>query len=524
MSDIDDILSLKGISLRENGVFRDMTYPRNYQKRAALVMLRRPNMILGDDTGLGKSVETILALSYLLAKDQDLKVLVLAEKSALFQWKKEFDNLTKGLDVEIITAITYPNTVVRKEKYKSLGRVTITTLHSLYKSLDDIKEGLGFKYILVMDETNYFQNSKTKIFDKLKELSKDATRRYGLTATLVERNNLDAVYSIMRIVAPDCIPSRRFFEMRFVKYKTKVLRLYSGGKRQERRIREVEGYKNLDEFRELISSRFYGRLASDPEVEGELPEDIHVDVDLVMSKEQSRKVVEVESGLFLNAEGSLVKTCTLATLVEVQLATNSPALRGFDIPSVKEEAVVEALIGSLFGKKVIVYSTFRTQIDRLQGLLEAEGLVCLRITGSEDAQQREDNKNKFNESPDHNIILITKAGNRSINLQAASCLIMYDLPYNYGRFRQLVGRMKRMSSCHKHVLVWRLLTRIHPEVVKEVSRKSDLTVDHAALDVLMNIRTLVQTVQGDDLNMITSEKTTKLIYERLMNERPQQEV
>lgn len=53
----------------------------------------------------------------------------------------------------------------------------------------------------------------------------------------------------------------------------------------------------------------------------------------------------------------------------------------------------------------------------------------------------------------HNIILINDAGIESINLQAASVLIVLTMPTSGGNMVQLAGRLSRIGSAHSNLLL-----------------------------------------------------------------------
>ncbi len=121
------------------------------------------------------------------------------------------------------------------------------------------------------------------------------------------------------------------------------------------------------------------------------------------------------------------------------------------------------LDGDYRGEKVVVYTKYRTWIDRLQWLTESGNFTerkFLRITGAENEKQRNENKKKF-QDPDsgYDLIVINAAGMEGINLQQAAHMVCLDLPWSWGDLIQLVGRMVRMASPHSactlHVMVAR---------------------------------------------------------------------
>ena len=54
-------------------------------------------------------------------------------------------------------------------------------------------------------------------------------------------------------------------------------------------------------------------------------------------------------------------------------------------------------------------------------------------------------------------MIISVSGERSLNLQNASILVMWDLQLNPARVAQIAGRVRRVGSQHKRVFVFELL-------------------------------------------------------------------
>src|SRR5271166_209551 len=121
------------------------------------------------------------------------------------------------------------------------------------------------------------------------------------------------------------------------------------------------------------------------------------------------------------------------------------------------------LDGDYRGEKVIVYTKYKTWIDRLEWLTKNKHFTerkFLRITGNENEKQRNENKKLFQDpNSGYDLIVINAAGMEGINLQQAAHMILLDAPWSWGDLIQLVGRMVRMASPHSactlHVMVAR---------------------------------------------------------------------
>jgi SNF2 family DNA or RNA helicase len=155
--------------------------------------------------------------------------------------------------------------------------------------------------------------------------------------------------------------------------------------------------------------------------------------------------------------------------------------------SPKEECLLDLIDGDYRGEKCIIYTRFRSFIDRLQWLTENGYFTSrkfLRITGAENEKQRADAKRKF-QDPDsgYDLLFCNDAALEGVNLQSANHLITMDLPWSWGNLLQLIGRMCRMASRHA-------ANTFHIIVAKG-------TIDEYVIDTLKNKRGVFSKILGE---------------------------
>jgi len=510
--EISEILSAPVVKLKPNIYLKDPSYLFGYQSRAVLMLLKQPRMVLGDAVGLGKTITSLACYSYLKSKDPTLKAIVFTEKSVLFQWKKCIDELLSPMRAEIITASSHPNISLRDQLYRKGGYdVLITTYGSVYRyvggsELSPLEVGLGDNFIVIADEASAFKGVSNKLNKRLGVLAGRAKRVYGLTATVIE-NSLDEVYGIMKVVNPSVFPSRANFEREFCIYKKfKVRGIH---------LKKLVSYKNVKEFVRRMGTVYYGRLQSDPEVQQDLPEEVTKDVVLEMSVEQSRKVQEAIDGIVITGEGSVVRIQKIAALTLCQQLVNSPELKGFNnVPSVKEEALLEMLTNSLLGQKIAIFTKYRSQIDRLEALLIKEKIRSVRITGAEDISKRNYAQVLFNDPKSGiDILFLNRAGAKGLNLQGGQHLIFFDLPWSGGLYTQIVGRLKRTGSSYNFVCVYRFIAKMH------TSLGGDSTIDGYVLDTLTRKMSLISQVQGQTSDFVSVDSSLDEIFARCVTKK-----
>jgi SNF2 family DNA or RNA helicase len=527
---------------------------RYYQVQGVFHMVALPRMILGDDTGLGKTIESIAALCYLWAKEPNNRVIVVAPKSAIRQWAAEIQRFTTGLKVFLASEGVMKGEAPvdsRRRVYEAWAS-TPTSEHPIlilnYALLvrdwhhggfqppkrsgklpkQPVKPGLldGItgkeqSLVIVFDEATAFKTQRTKTWEIAQFLSARARRVYGLTATLL-KNNLMEGYSIYKAIKPDLFGT-----------KTKFLEDYCHVKIQaigRKRINLVVGYKNLGEFREVIDPFFLGRKKHT--VAKELPALTTKEISFELSGAEDTKYTEALSGVLELGDGEVREfedTKALTSLIYCQQVVNSLALlrfkEGVDISSFsvdletlerkthttasigsKERELVDLLTGELDGEKVIVFTRFESIVARLQEILRREGIVSTRITGKENDKARAEAQTAFQDlQSSTKVIFITAAGSEAINLQSAMATIFFDSPWSWGDYLQTLGRMIRIGSPNQRVLAFHLLAE------RPGGRK---TIDHHVVTLLRRKKHLIDQVLGEAaIGALKFEKNTTSLRE-----------
>jgi SNF2 family DNA or RNA helicase len=470
---------------------------RYYQGQGIYHLLVVPRMVLGDGTGLGKTVEAIGALCYLWAKDPSFKVLVVCPKSAIRQWAGEIRRFTNGVKAIIGTgSIKEREKAYREWVDSDQPSVLITNYHLLVRDWDagaGKEPGLldkltaSKKLVTIFDECTAFKNPATKTHQTCKFVSARSVRVYGLTATLL-KNNLIEGFGIYKVIVPDLFSTKTDFLRRFCI--TELRRVPGGAK-----IPIIVGYQNLQEFRTTIDPHFYGRPKH--MVSEELPNLTTREVICELSRAEEEKYKEALSGVLEHGDGEIrdyQETKDLTSLIYAQEVVDSLALIGIeDDTGAKERALLDLLSEEFDGEKVVIYTQFETLVTRLQKLLAKEKIKSVRITGKESDAAREKAKATFqNTSSGVDVIFITNAGSEAINLQMAVAMIFVDTPWVWGDYVQLLGRMIRIGSPHPSVLAIHLIS-MRPN--REPKRQE--TIDHKKVKALRKKKGVIDQVIGE---------------------------
>jgi SNF2 family DNA or RNA helicase len=486
---------------------------RYYQVQGILHLVVMKRFLLGDDTGLGKTLETIAALCYVWESDKNRKVIVLTTKSALRQWVREFPRFTNGVKVFACSGDREERAAAREAYVKATGpAVLVMGYRSACNDLTGMQDWKD--YILVLDEATVFKNPKTQVHQVVRYFSGVADRVWALTATLI-KNHLMEGFGIYEVVVPGLF---RMSANKFMTYFCTVqLTPIKGG----RKIPVIIGYptEKVKEFREFIDPYFLGRPKH--EVATDLPTLTFREIEVRLTPEQESLyndaisgMIEVKDKTAGAAPGAMIEkeVSKLTAIGYCQQIVNHPDLIGREGESPKLEALIDLLTdGDLADEKVIVFSRFKKMIDLVMPRLKAEKIKAVRITGDEDDKQRDAAQTSFlNPDSDVRVACITTAGSDAINLQAAKAIICFDTPWSGGEFIQLAGRMIRIGSVHDRCFIIHL-----------VGRGAKKTVDHRILEVLGKKMGLIEMVLGKrlkgdgDTSVITVDNDISDIYSGL---------
>ena len=151
----------------------------------------------------------------------------------------------------------------------------------------------------------------------------------------------------------------------------------------------------------------------------------------------------------------------------------------------KGEKLRELLRGLITGKgkKVVIFTQFRTTQDYLCGLLSDYSVVP--FNGSMDRDRKEEAIQSFRDGAD--VLISTVAGGEGRNMQFCNILINYDLPWSPLKVEQRIGRVHRFGQPYD-VYIYNFATRdtVAERVLEVLTRKLKLFEESIGVpDVLL---------------------------------------
>lgn len=104
-------------------------------------------------------------------------------------------------------------------------------------------------------------------------------------------------------------------------------------------------------------------------------------------------------------------------------------------------------------RKIVLFSFFTKTLDYLELNLLARGISCRKIHGKISIEDRETAIEEFLSRPDVDVLLTSDVGGEGIDLQRASVLFNYDLPWNPMVVEQRIGRIDRIGQEENRLII-----------------------------------------------------------------------
>ena len=101
---------------------------------------------------------------------------------------------------------------------------------------------------------------------------------------------------------------------------------------------------------------------------------------------------------------------------------------------------------TLLHKGVVVYVKHIEVVERLSEDLTLAGIEHFIVQGKTKRSKRGEIAKEFKGNPNSKVILVTNAGNESLNLHGTNEIILYNTPDGPGKFNQTIGRIARKFS------------------------------------------------------------------------------
>lgn len=167
---------------------------REYQNRAAELLLLRKSLLLADDVGLGKTCTSICTL----ADPNTLPAIVVCPVHIQQQWKDEIKRFMPELRVHIIKQQSNYALPVKNGRTPD---VLIITYHKLPHWQEALRE---YARLVIFDEVQELRRRDSQKYAAARNISGRMVYRMGLSATPIY-NYGGEIFNIFDILAPDAL-------------------------------------------------------------------------------------------------------------------------------------------------------------------------------------------------------------------------------------------------------------------------------------------------------------------------------
>lgn len=430
--------------------------------------------MVANNTGTGKTISALETLALVHHGGEEVRAIVVCPTTAVGQWTREANRWTPGFRIA-----TIPSGMPKKKRmeiYSSQWNVLIIGYHVLARDAEHIYQIQAPQ--VVVDDVDPVLNTSNKTHQAMFKICDIAEYVIVQNATSLASHLLQLYAASILIGAKSVWGSKTAFmkqylqrEMQTVYVKPKKLK---SGKMSsnKRKVFTTVGYKDLRDFKRKFDPMSIRFTYEDLEGDQNIPDIITQQVYLEMSPKQRNRYTELQDGvrIILDDKGmpASKKAANALTMFTIgsQICSGTFALKtsdgGHEPDGPEASPKLDWIMGKLEdewrSEKVVVYAKFQGAIMALQDRLSKEGIGYSTIWGKDtDPKSREEEMTRFWEDPSTRVMIISVSGERSLNLQNASVLVMWDLQLNPARVTQLAGRVRRLGSTNKRVYVFQLL-------------------------------------------------------------------
>ncbi|MCH2174599.1 MAG: DEAD/DEAH box helicase [Lentisphaeria bacterium] len=445
---------------------------RPYQKQGIEFCTKRlyyqTGVLLADDMGLGKTIQTLAIFQNLQnMKQLEDPTLILCPASLSFVWKNEIQKYFPDINA---TTVIGPASK-RKQLLSQKSSIFITSYHS-YRQDIKLYQKVRWSF-MILDEAHMIKNPETQIAYAVKSL--ESPFRIALTGTPIENNIMD-LWSIMDFLNPKFWETANEFS---------------------------DKYKKSQTFRAGVKAdlqRFMIRR-NKSEVSDDLPDKTIEVLPIPFNDHEQHGYIQLHNNLKEKSDGSF--TSLLASLTRLRQYCCHPALISQEYTNILSTKLaflldkLEELTAK--GHSVLVFSQFTKMLELIQSNLEAKDISNLVLTGKDSASQRSLKVEKFQNSREANVFLLSlKAAGTGLTLHKADYVFIFDPWWNPAAEMQAIDRAHRIGQQNK-VFAYKLIMSqtIEEKVLKLQSEKQKLFEE-----VIENGSSQEQAVSMDDLRKL----------------------
>lgn len=391
---------------------------KDYQTVGTAFMYYGKSVLLGDEVGLGKTVETAALINVLYEErhrqGKPFNWLFLGESTAVAELRRKLVKFT-GRYVHCMPTGEQAQVIAYRKYAETAETYSLVAPHSVMRSTAFISFCAKHTFdLIVFDESSVLRAEKgvNEIYRNTQLLTQQCERVVLLNATPLEVS-VRGFYNQLRLLDSEFLPNITAFEDMYCT------------KKRVNGVYKVTGAKNLDILRRAISLRYIARTRKQFEA---MYEDNHTRLVLLEPCAVQRKLAKVTS-------------------LWQQLSDYPPAIQR-EVPATLENipkawgllAVLNRVCKPKSGNLVLVYIKFRECQAYIQEMLTQHGYSVVVLNGSTPTKKRIEYLDKARAGV-YDIVLTNTM--RSFDLSECKHCILYTIDTTPLSAVQFEGRITR---------------------------------------------------------------------------------
>ena len=416
----------------------------SYQKAGVEFLVSRKNVLLADQMGLGKTIQIIGYLNFIINTGKIPSVLIVCPASVKYNWEKELKKwLIAPLSIEVLEG---------KNGFEQNPQINV------YISNYDILKDKNFTNlnIIVLDEAHYIKNEQAQRTKEVQRICKanPKAKIIALTGTPM-LNRPRELFPILKILEPSRFNNFFRFAITYCGAYKKSIHTKEGKKE----FWDFNGASNTEELGRLLRATVMLRREK-TEVLRELPDKIRTVIPIkkpitgriVNIENETQKIVEKIKEI--NKKIYQAKKKNNNELLN-QLRIEKTEIRSVALPLIneyrrlafeeKKDSIVSFLDDVLPDEKIVLFVHHLEVADFFKNTFSHLN-PCI-ITGQTPPQQRQIMIDSFNRDKNHPLFIATiLAAAEGITLTASSTVVFAEYEWTPAKMLQAEDRCHRIGQ------------------------------------------------------------------------------
>ncbi len=480
------------------------TYP--YQEAGAHYLALGKRIMLNDEAGSGKTLQTIRALQLIVqGGDNPFPAVVVAPANMVMTWREEIEKWWPGLAVQCIigkgvnrTKALHTPAHVYVINYENLHRHSSLAGYGSMKLTDSEKQPKELNRIkprtVIVDEAHRIKDPKSKQCRAVWSLGSSAEYRYALTATPIAKSPAD-MWSTLHFLEPDVWTSRNDFISRYC-----ATSFGFGGHIQITGM-NPQHQKEFWAIMAATSRRMLKKI-----ILPQLPPKVMQVRKVEMSAKQATAYNQLRKGMLAlvgeNGDNVLMAPDALSHMMRMWQLASSMITVDADghvsmiDPSSKLDAMMD-IIDEMAGDPLVVFAESRQLIERAAARLTKAKIPYMMIIGGLTADQRQDVITRFRDGKTPVLLCTIKAAKEGNTFTAAGTALFLQRSWSSIDNSQAEDRVHRIGAeIHDEVDI---IDLVAPNTI-ETRQRAVLKKGYSSLTEVMRDTDQLQRLLGQEDN------------------------